>query len=357
VELPVGVWSIAFADNLALIVTAKTTYDLASKVNRAIRAVEDWLSAHQLELNASKTEAVIIKGPRNRNGIKFYCRGERLEAKNCVKYLGIQIDSKLFYREHVKLTVARAEARAVALARLMPNLGGPGGKKRQALCGAVQSILLFGAEIWNDTVKIEKYKKLLGKAQRKLLVRICSAYRTTSTSALQVISGTIPIHLLAQERGRIYVRGGIRKEVKDEERLRTLEDWQREWEENVTVAQWTKHLIPDVRTWYNCKHRLSNYYLSQILGGHGCFRTYLKRIGKIDDENCLYCGNIADTVPHTVFGCGRWTVYRNKIRFALDEMDFMEKIISSREAWEDFNMFCREVIKKKEEEERTGILR
>ncbi|KAJ8930922.1 hypothetical protein NQ314_016232 [Rhamnusium bicolor] len=44
---------------------------------------------------------------------------------------------------------------------------------------------------------------LLG-IQRKALLRIASGYRTISTSAIQVVTGTPPLSLLIEERYRLY---------------------------------------------------------------------------------------------------------------------------------------------------------
>ena len=65
--------------------------------------------------------------------------------------------------------------------------------------------LLYGAEIWADSLDREYRKKMLGKIQRTAALRISSAYRTVSEEAVLVISGTIPIDLLAKERKKLWI--------------------------------------------------------------------------------------------------------------------------------------------------------
>ncbi|KAF7281395.1 hypothetical protein GWI33_004808 [Rhynchophorus ferrugineus] len=48
-----------------------------------------------------------------------------------------------------------------------------------------------------------------------------------------------------------------------------------------------------------------NYHLTQALKGHGVFRSYLKKIGKTQTDECWYCGE-ADTPSHTLFVCHEW---------------------------------------------------
>ena len=69
--------------------------------------------------------------------------------------------------------------------------------------------------IWSrnlaDSLDREYRKKLLGKIQRTAALRISSAYRTASEEAVLVISGTIPIDLLAKERYALQQQLGINK--------------------------------------------------------------------------------------------------------------------------------------------------
>ena len=46
---------------------------------------------------------------------------------------------------------------------------------------------------------------MLGKIQRTAALRISSVYRTVSEEAVLVISGTIPIDLLAKERKKLWI--------------------------------------------------------------------------------------------------------------------------------------------------------
>lgn len=57
------------------------------------------------------------------------------------------------------------------------------------------STMLYAAPIWGDVLRYRKYRDALEKLQRKLAIRVCSAYRTTSTMALQVRADDVPIDL------------------------------------------------------------------------------------------------------------------------------------------------------------------
>lgn len=69
--------------------------------------------------------------------------------------------------------------------------------------------------MWLVGLKIKRHKQRLASTQRKVVLRVASAYRTTSTGAVLVIAGMIPLDLLAEGRERIYFEdeeGGISNE-------------------------------------------------------------------------------------------------------------------------------------------------
>ncbi|KAJ8971166.1 hypothetical protein NQ314_000843 [Rhamnusium bicolor] len=151
---------------------------------------------------------------------------------------------------------------------------------------------------------------MLEGVQRRMLLRVCSAYRTTSTVALQVITGVIPIDLMVEERRYLYEMGnGQELAIRKAARERTLNLWQRRWELNEEKGQWTKRLIPNLRPWVTCRHRRIDFYISQFLTGHGSFGVYTQRLGISENAFCVYCGE-EDSPEHTVLYCHRWAPYR-----------------------------------------------
>ncbi|KAJ8956199.1 hypothetical protein NQ318_020752 [Aromia moschata] len=235
----------------------------------------------------------------------------------------------------------------------MPNINGPSAGKRKLLSAVTHSIILYAAPIWHNATRYKKYENMLKKAQRKVVTRICSAYRTISTVAALVISGTPPIRLQIKERARTY---GKDEDTKRQEKEETIRKWQREWEDTVEVGQWTKRLIPNVATWTNRKHGNVDYYLTQMLSGHGCFAAYLHKFALIESDICWYCQE-RDDAAHTFLHCIRWTRERTIVETAIGDTLSTENItntmIDSKEGWDVIAQMAKGIISKKEEEERT----
>jgi len=135
---------------------------------------------------------------------EFIINDTRVTPKEKLKYLGIELCKKLGYRTHIRGAVVKAGRTANALERILPNVRGARQDKRKILATTVQNQLLYGAPIWVDAFQFENNVKMILGPQRKIALRIDMAYRTVSTSAVMVVAGTIPVHLMARERQKKY---------------------------------------------------------------------------------------------------------------------------------------------------------
>lgn len=236
----------------------------------------------------------------------------------------------------------------MALSRLMPNLSGPKASKRRILGAVVHSIMLYAAPIWGEIMDKKKYRNILSGVQRRLAIRVGSAYRTISAEAIQVITGIKPLEPMVAERGKTFSEGEAqRKEAKKQ----TANKWQEEWEKDNGKAKWTKKLIKNVEKWNNRKHGEVDYYITQLLGGHGCYGAYLNRFHIRDTAECWYCGD-TDTPEHTFFKCKQWTMERERAQritqATLTVDNIVDVMLSNEEHWNAIRDFTTSVLKKKE---------
>lgn len=230
-------------------------------------------------------------------------QGHEVATKKSIKYLGVLFDKDMKMRKHVIHSVSRADQVTGKLTRLLPRVKGPRSSKRRVLNLAVESILLYAAPIWIRAIKFQKYKDLLTRVQRRMAIRICRAYKTISTPAVQLIAGTIPIDLLAEERVELHKRG---RESRPEIQAETRQKWQMRWQRIKDKTEWTKRLIPNIGIWLDRKHGEVSHHLTQVISGHGCFQPYLERFKIIEDASCTYCRKENDSVEHSIFYCHKW---------------------------------------------------
>ena len=191
------------------------------------------------------------------------------------------------------------------------------------------------------------------RMQRKLALRICSAYRTVSLEAIQVLAGVIPLDPMADERAEIHHEALADR---DEIRKQTIQRWQERWDTLQGKAEWTRRLIPTIGKWTNRQHGELNYWVTQFLTGHGCFRAYLHRFGRLEDGTCVYCAAPADTAEHTVFECPRWEARRTMLQIRIEQRigpDYVVKcMLVDPNNWDSITSFIAEIMRDKETEER-----
>ena len=138
---------------------------------------------------------------------------------------------------------------------------------RRLLLRAAESIILYGAKVWADDMRYEKYRKRLAAVQRREALRVACSYITRSRQI---------------ERGQ------------------ALSAWKGSWMED-TRESWTAKLIGELSPWFHRRHGEVDYYLTQMLTGHGLFRSYLHKMGKVRDPQCSYCEDPKDDALHTFF--------------------------------------------------------
>ena len=352
VEMPEGVTGIAYADDLAIVAVAKSGDMLQNKINTTLICIREWLIDRKLQLAPEKTEVVLLSGRRNLKTITVKIGDMAVASSKSIRYLGVHFDKDRRMSEHIRRTVQRASEVASSLCRIMPNVGGPRSTKRRVICSAVTSILMYGAPIWRRVLRHKKYVDMVARVQRRLALRICSAYRTVSLEAIQVVAGVIPLELLAEERAETQEE---EQPDKNEARRKTIQKWQEKWNALRGKAEWTRRLIPTIDEWMSRQHGELNYWITQFLTGHGCFKQYLHRFGRAEAGTCVYCVAAADTAEHAVFECPRWEARRitleTRIGQRLVPEDVVPAMLANPSRWETIATHIADIIREKEKEE------
>lgn len=352
IDMPDDTYLVGYADDIAAIITARDTTEAQRKLNQVMLRTQAWLDSHGLKLATEKTELLLLTRKHVPLEVEMQVCENTITTQKVVKYLGIRLDSKLSYWAQIKYAATKAAQTTAWLSQLMANIGGPMHSKRKLLMSTTHSILLYGSELWADALKTKHRRKPLCAVQRTAALRVASAYRTVSEAAVLVISGTIPIDLLAEERKRAWE---LKKEnntdstTTQEIRIQTLRRWQDRWDTD-TKGRWTAKLVPNLDRWYNRKFGEVNFYVTQFLSGHGYFRKYLHRMGKVERPDCIYGDGQQDDAEHTFFQCARWQSERNALIVAVGAFNtdrVLDIMVGSDENWKCVARFVEDVLRKK----------
>lgn len=219
----------------------------------------------------------------------------------------------------------------------------------------VTAILRYGAPAWGDALNAKHNLQKVTSVYRLICLRVCSAYRTTSADAACVLGNMIPIGLLVQEDTRCYEQRGVGG-ARATARVATMAQWQRSWDDSAK-GRWTHRMIPNLERWVLRKHGEINFYLTQVLSGHGCFRQYLHRFGHATSPNCPSCTDTVETVEHVVFVCPRFQDSRNTLLLACGSDtspdNLVDRMCLSEDAWSAASRAITQIMLKLQQKWRT----
>lgn len=342
-RLPAEVKIIGFADDIAIVTVAKHIHKVEAATNTAIEEIRAWLKTASLTLAEHKTEAVLISSRKKIEDMTIQVGHKSIKSSPYIKYLGVILDNRLSFKEHVNYTNAKAARVQTLLARLMPNLRGPKPVSRKLLSSVINSVMLYASPVWAEAISVTEIRRKLISTQRRSALRTICGFRTVSAEAAFVIGGMIPIDILIDEQRRIYNRSSAtvssRSRIKREERINSIGIWQSRWDATMK-GEWTRQLIPNIMEWLNRPHGENNFYMTQFLTGHGCFRKYLYKFGHDTSPLCPNCENQEEDANHVVFHCPR---FRNA-SITGNVHNIVERMVQSEENWEEMRVLVTHIL-------------
>jgi hypothetical protein len=98
----------AFADDLLTAVKAGTVAEVENFTNMEMSKITKWPKENKLHFNDQKSKfMLILRRCKERKAIYIHLNNNHLEQADKAKYLGIIIDSKLKFNEHIKYITDR----------------------------------------------------------------------------------------------------------------------------------------------------------------------------------------------------------------------------------------------------------
>ena len=118
-----------------------------------------------------------------------------------LKYLGIILDSKVTFRDHIIAMPDKCSKLIFTLSKSAKlNWGLSYTALKTIYTGDVLPILLYGAPVWINVTSKGSCKLKITRVQRLVDIRLARAYRAVSNEALCIITGLTPIELKLRKR-------------------------------------------------------------------------------------------------------------------------------------------------------------
>ena len=181
-SLNLGLDVIQYADDTVLVCSGKVLAELSNKSNNALQIFRDWCCFNKLALNINKTKYMLFSPVTCHVQPVLSIGGTDLERVNEYKYLGILIDDKLKFNNHInviKTKISRLGGITFKIGKFLSVEAA-----RNFYYAMVQSIISYNIVFWGASSKT-----LLNELQRKQNVVVRNLFqhhfsRNLSTSQL-----------------------------------------------------------------------------------------------------------------------------------------------------------------------------
>ena len=186
---------------------------LETHINADLTIIWNWCIRWRVTINLSKTKYMIFsKNSSTTLNIRFQPHFPPLEAVQTKRALGIIIDNKLSFKDHINTIAANAKKSSNVLATFHSL-------NTQSLCNLYKAIIRpkmeYGSIIWGYKVNFSNNRAVLETAQRHSLKAILKAPPTTPTSAMEAELNICPIDIRLLELQRLESIRILRKPAND----------------------------------------------------------------------------------------------------------------------------------------------
>ena len=194
-----GLYAQGYADDICLLAVGKFPNTISRLIQWALSTVEIWCAELSLSVNPDKIGLVVFMRRRKLTGF-FEPRlfGKMLQSSMLVKYLGVILDSRPTWREHVEVTVRKAQN----LWACRRAYGGAWGLGLRVVHWFYVSVfrpsVTYASLVWWPGCQTVSATKKLSKIQRLACLGITGAVRTTPTRTMEALICLPPLELVVQ---------------------------------------------------------------------------------------------------------------------------------------------------------------
>ncbi|KAL7280271.1 hypothetical protein ACG7TL_005184 [Trametes sanguinea] len=199
--------ALGYIDDTAMAVSSKSIANNIRTLSQVTPHALDWSERHACRFDIVKFQLVhhTRYAPRY-EPLPLQIGPITISPRDSALYLGVLVDRRLTWREHVEAAVAKGTAAVLALGRLArPSFGLPHQYARQLYRSVVCPKVEYGIVVWYTPVQRREddsrargsvgIAKRIGRVQRLAALMITGAFRSTSTVVLDYHAGLLPVEL------------------------------------------------------------------------------------------------------------------------------------------------------------------
>ncbi|GFX95140.1 putative 115 kDa protein in type-1 retrotransposable element R1DM [Trichonephila clavipes] len=188
---------IAFADDILVCSQGRDISETFLHAQEALNFASDWSKSFKLEFNPDKTRFMAIE-KRNvcYDAFQLFLDGTPLTMVKQMKYLGVLLDTKFSWKQHLSYISEKCDKLQRGLNRIARNTFGINFNVHSLIYKqGIEPFILYGSRVWGEALKRKMNSKYLRRTQRRILLRVICGYRTISYDSVYAISGFPPIDI------------------------------------------------------------------------------------------------------------------------------------------------------------------
>jgi ribonuclease HI len=190
-------------DDTKALIFEKSIEEIETKANQLLKNIHKWGQKAKLEFNTSKTTALLITNKRQYKSPDIFFDKTKIEIKESVKYLGVYINRKLNFNQHIEYIHNKLIQKITKLPLIAKNMWGLRYDSLKTIYkAAVEPSLLYCSSVWGQNLTKRNELKLK-KIQRLFAMKTIRSYRTISFEAAVTIAGMTSIDLKIKEINKI----------------------------------------------------------------------------------------------------------------------------------------------------------
>lgn len=273
-DFPMLPWQVSsgiFADDSSIWKAGNCVQHIGRCLQEAMDCISRWCTKWGFVINTDKTEAIMITKRKNLTPPDIYVMGKKIKFKQNVKMLGITIDSKLSWKDHINNIKTSTDKCLNILRQLIHNEWSCNTNSLVTFVkGTIFSRIDYGDFLYADASK--QTLKILDSIVYKALILASRGHRGTSLAALLSECG---VKNLDTRRKHHYLNFLGKLYLTENKQLQQLLG-----SKNLTAPATSL----DTKLWSDLKKELSQYDILDklITPSYGLQPPWSKSIDKVD---------------------------------------------------------------------------
>ena len=197
--------TLGYADDLVILVQGKFNTTVRERMQTALDIVKNWTEREGLKISPLKSAIVPFTKRRKIEDLgPLFLHGKEIPMLGEIKYLGVILDSKLSWNQHLDKVTKRSESILLTTKRMHGQTWGLQPKMAHWIYTrvVVPTITYAALTWWPKTLQVGARLKL-SKIQRLACLGITGAMKSTPTASMEALLNLPPLHLVIQGEAKL----------------------------------------------------------------------------------------------------------------------------------------------------------